>query len=231
MKALLAASAALLVGFTAPAWAAEQSQAIVPDPTLTPGAVRTTDVGEICSTPTSSLRHWDRARDNRILAEYGLPPGPHPDYEVDHLIPLCLGGSDADSNLWPEPRRSLEPEWNAERKDRLEATLCQAVCAGGLAARVRAKLREFEGETKPRQPPRTNDVLAEVRGELADMREELAAARSENPNAHWQTAPAETGRVMRRVNRRAAETLARAVLETDGSNDDDERGAGPRGDR
>ena len=101
----------------------------------------------------------------------------------------------------------------------------------GLAARVRAKLREFEGETKPRQPPRTNAMLAEVRGQLADMREELAAARSENPIAHWQTAPAETGRVMRRVNRRAAETLARAVLETDGSNDDDERGAGPRGDR
>jgi hypothetical protein len=104
------ATLALLVSLAAPAWAGEQAQAIVPDPTLTPGAVRTTDVAAICSTPTSSLRHWDRARDDRILAEYGLPAGPHPQFEIDHLVPLCLGGADSDSNLWPEPRRSLEPE-------------------------------------------------------------------------------------------------------------------------
>jgi hypothetical protein len=41
----------------------------------------------------SGLRHWSRARDDRIMAEYGLPTGPHSDYEVDHLIPLGLGGA------------------------------------------------------------------------------------------------------------------------------------------
>jgi hypothetical protein len=123
---ITATTAALLV--TAPAMA----QAIVPDPTLTPGAVRTTDVADICSTPTSSLRHWSRARDDHILAEYGLQPGPPPDYEVDHLVPLCLGGADDDANLWPEPRRSIEPEWPAERKDDLERRLCQMVCSGEL---------------------------------------------------------------------------------------------------
>jgi hypothetical protein len=66
------------------------------------------------------------------MAEYGLPPGPHPDYEVDHLIPLCLGGADDDRNLWPEPLRSIEPEWPAELKDDLEAGLCQLVCASEL---------------------------------------------------------------------------------------------------
>ena len=82
---------------------------IVPDPTLTPGAVRTTNVGEICSHGTRELRYWSRDRDDRIMAEYGLPPGPHPDFEIDHLVPLGIGGADSDSNLWPEPRRSLEP--------------------------------------------------------------------------------------------------------------------------
>ena len=62
------------------------SAAIVPDPTLTPGAVRTTDAAEICASGTRAMRHWSRERDDRIMAEYGLPPGPHPDYEVDHLI-------------------------------------------------------------------------------------------------------------------------------------------------
>jgi hypothetical protein len=72
------------------------------------------------------------ARRDDILTRYGLPPGTHPDYEIDHLIPLCLGGSDDPSNLWPEPRRSIEPEWNAEAKDRLERFMCDMVCSGEL---------------------------------------------------------------------------------------------------
>jgi hypothetical protein len=127
----MAARAALAL-LVAAAPAAAQDWAVIPDPTLTPGAVRTTDVGAICSTPTRELRHWSRDRDDRIMAEYGLPPGPHPRFEVDHLIPLSLGGADSDANLWPEPRRSIEPEWPAELKDDLEHRLCQMVCAGKL---------------------------------------------------------------------------------------------------
>jgi hypothetical protein len=111
------------------------AQTVVPDPTITPGAVRTIDVGEICSSGTRQLRHWGRARDDRIMSEYGLSPGPHPDWEIDHLIPLCLGGSDEDRNLWPQPRRSIERDWPAERKDDLEARLCQMVCEGQLDVR------------------------------------------------------------------------------------------------
>jgi hypothetical protein len=111
------------------------AQAIVPDPTLTPGAVRTTDVNEICSSGTRELRHWSRERDDWIMAEYGLSTGPHPDYEVDHLIPLGLGGADDDKNLWAEPRRSIEKEWPAEKKDELENRLRELVCAGQLDVR------------------------------------------------------------------------------------------------
>jgi hypothetical protein len=109
-----------------------QEAAIIPDPSITPGAVRTTNIDEICSIPTGTLRHWSRERDDHIMAEYGLPSGAHPRYEVDHSIPLCLGGADSDRNLWPQPRRSLEPVWNAERKDELEARMCSLVCAGAL---------------------------------------------------------------------------------------------------
>jgi hypothetical protein len=98
--------------------------AIVPDPTLTPGAVRTTNLGDVCALDTRELRHWSRERDDRILSEYGLPTGPLPNFEIDHLTPLCLGGADDDRDLWPQPRQSIEPEWYAERKDDLEARLC-----------------------------------------------------------------------------------------------------------
>jgi hypothetical protein len=112
-----------------PAWADSD---VLPDPGLTPGAVRTTNIGEVCGASTRELRHWSRERDDRIMAEYGLPGGAHPQYEVDHLIPLCLGGADDDRNLWPQERRSLEPIYNAEAKDRLEAKMCAMACAGAL---------------------------------------------------------------------------------------------------
>jgi hypothetical protein len=131
MKLYLAVLAFLIAALPA----AAQDWAIVPDPTITPGAVRTTDVGAICSTPTSELRHWNRERDDRILARYGLPTGPHSDFEIDHLVPLCLGGSDSDANLWPQPRRSIEREFPAELKDDLEHRLCEMVCAGELDVR------------------------------------------------------------------------------------------------
>jgi len=38
-------------------------------------------------------------RQDEILRQYELPPEDHPDYEIDHLVPLCLGGSDDPSNL------------------------------------------------------------------------------------------------------------------------------------
>jgi hypothetical protein len=153
MRSLLAVLA-LMAALAGPAWA---DSGILPDPTLTPGAVRSTDVSEICSTGTRELRHWDRERDDHIMAEYGLPSGPHPQYEVDHLVPLCLGGADRDANLWPEPRRSIEPIWNAERKDELEARMCSLVCSGQLdvveAQRAIADdwteaFRRFVGEPK-----------------------------------------------------------------------------------
>ena len=40
------------------------------------------------------------ARRDEILKRYGVPPGTHPNYEIDHLIPLCLGGSDDPPNLY-----------------------------------------------------------------------------------------------------------------------------------
>ena len=47
-------------------------------------------------------------------------------------MPLELGGSDDLSNLWPQPRPSIEPEWNAERKHELENALQVLVCGGEL---------------------------------------------------------------------------------------------------
>ena len=49
------------------------AQTVVPDPTLTPGVVRTVDVADICMHGTNQLRHATRERTERIMAEYDLP--------------------------------------------------------------------------------------------------------------------------------------------------------------
>jgi hypothetical protein len=90
------------------------------------------DLNTACGQSKAHRGSMSHARRDEILTRYGLPPGEHPDYEIDHLIPLCLGGSDDPSNLWPEPRRTIEPKWNAEAKDRLERLMCDMVCNGQL---------------------------------------------------------------------------------------------------
>jgi len=53
---------------------------------------------------------------------------------VDSTIPLAqeVVASDDPSNLWPQPRRSIEETWNAEAKDRLERLICNMVCDGEI---------------------------------------------------------------------------------------------------
>ena len=120
-KLLVALFAGVL--FVAPTFALE----VLPNLILTGGCVRRDghDQQLVCNATGGSMTS---ARRDEVLTRYGLPLGSHPDYEIDHLVPLCLGGADDPCNLWPQPRRSIEPKWNAEAKDRLERELCRLVC-------------------------------------------------------------------------------------------------------
>jgi hypothetical protein len=53
--------------------------------------------------------------------------------EIDHLIPLELGGSNARANLWPQ---RYDGAWNAARKDRLERRLHAMVCRGEISLKT-----------------------------------------------------------------------------------------------
>ena len=110
-----------------PAMAAE----VLPDPNKTGGSVEYNAPALVCGHSTEH-RHVTNAQRDEVLKLYGLPLGAHPDYEIDHLVPVCLGGGNDASNLWPQPRRSIEAKWNAEAKDRLETVLCNLVCDGLL---------------------------------------------------------------------------------------------------
>jgi hypothetical protein len=94
---------------------------------------------ELVCTPGYSkcIRNVPQAEKGAVYQSYSLA-GNHTGYcdvkqgcEVDHLISLELGGSNDETNLWPQPYQGTD--WNAHVKDQLENYLHAQVCAGNIA--------------------------------------------------------------------------------------------------
>jgi hypothetical protein len=66
----------------------------------------------------------------KLLREQGLAPSDAFRYELDHYVPLELGGHPRDlRNLWLQ---LWDGEWGAKTKDRLEVKMKTLVCSGRL---------------------------------------------------------------------------------------------------
>jgi hypothetical protein len=84
----------------------------LPDPLCTPGAINPTITAEVLRDPTfrtGTVRDQltSAARKQIVYVWYGITKPKHnvgPDQvcEIDHLVSLGLGGSDALANLWPQ---------------------------------------------------------------------------------------------------------------------------------
>lgn len=108
----------------------------LPDPACTPGAVfENITLEQICMPGyTKTARNVSAKLRKIIYAEYGISyPEPHGSYEVDHLIPLTIGGSNDEANLWPE---AADPVPGFKEKDVVEIYLHDEVCAGRVALGV-----------------------------------------------------------------------------------------------
>ena len=105
--------------------------ALLPDPVITPGAtVPSISAVRLCRPGyAAAARHLDGARKSMVYREYDARPRPGVCCEVDHLVSLELGGSNAIANLWPQP---YTPRPGAHQKDLLEDYLHREVCAGTL---------------------------------------------------------------------------------------------------
>ncbi len=103
---------------------------ILPDYSCTPGATMTVDLSIVCHTSTDTRRHVSRNLRVAVYREYGVsyPQGAGM-YEVDHLIPLELGGSNDINNLWLE---AAEPRPGFHEKDAYENYLHAQVCSGKM---------------------------------------------------------------------------------------------------
>lgn len=110
---------------------AQQPRPILPDPKLTPGDVFDVTAKDICvpgyAKKVRAVPSWLK---RKVYALYGITEYKTGDYEVDHLIPLSLGGSNSIRNLWPQSTRTSP--WNSYAKDALERKLHRLACAGEL---------------------------------------------------------------------------------------------------
>jgi hypothetical protein len=103
-----------------------QGSGMLPDNTKTPGATLAVTKKDTCVPGyTKTVRNVPISLKREVFAEYGIPWEKHTDYEVDHLISLVLGGSNAKINLWPQSYKTV---WNARVKDRLETKMGRMVC-------------------------------------------------------------------------------------------------------
>jgi hypothetical protein len=103
-----------------------------PDVTKTPGDIFSdVTATDVCrSGYSSSVRSVSVATKKAVYTEYGiLYPPDSGTYEVDHFIPLELGGSNDIKNLWPEP---ANPTPGFHQKDTVENYLHKQVCNGQM---------------------------------------------------------------------------------------------------
>ncbi len=136
----------------------------MPNRALTPGRAATTKKALVCQPRwVTAHRYVSPATTKKVFARYHLRDI-RGAYEVDHLIPVELGGSNDIRNLWPEPYAGVD---GARVKDRLEIRLRGLVCTGHLslvsaqkqiAANWKAAYRRYVGPLPSTAAPSGNDI-------------------------------------------------------------------------
>ena len=108
----------------------QDRQRYLPDPKLTPGDTTAVTKEEICGArPTALIDPIPVSVKSQVFARYGISTAGPSSYNIDHLVPAKLGGSNSIKNLWPQP---LSGEWNYALKNKLEKQLLKKVCRGEL---------------------------------------------------------------------------------------------------
>ena len=139
---------------------------LLPDLEATPGATLPVTINHLC-TPgyTKTVRHVTEEEKRHIYALYGAKVKPKVCCEVDHLIPLELGGSNDLTNLWPQP---YSPKPGAHEKDKVEGALHKEVCAGKMKLqkaqqRISTDWYELYKELLGSQPGSTSSTQVEIK--------------------------------------------------------------------
>jgi hypothetical protein len=133
------------------------TRGVLADRRCSPGAYYSRLTKAVICSPsyrTSSVRNVPQTEKYEVEREYGMASRLYGrSIEIDHIISLELGGSNAIANLFPEPGSGAA---SYHAKDRLENRLHSMVCSGsislsaarrGIAANWRLLYRRVFGRT------------------------------------------------------------------------------------
>lgn len=111
----------------------------LPDPNCTPGSIDTNVNQSNIETTVCALGYTSTIRPSQSytypikiqsITDYGYFDTNTADYELDHLIPLELSGSEKNiNNLWAEP---CFGNFNCHMKDKVENYLNEQVCSNKM---------------------------------------------------------------------------------------------------
>ncbi len=134
-----------------------------PQPSLTPGS--------LCTTPNSrrypeKIAYCDRNVESelkdQIVKKYDATFGyrinsiGRRNFKIDHYIPLCMGGSNAETNLWPQHPTVYEIT------DPIEPLLCNQMALGLMKQSEAIRLIKLV-KNDLRQAPRILQSLQELK--------------------------------------------------------------------
>ena len=106
------------------------AMAQLPNNYKTPGATVKASNAQICNADfAGTLKPVAGWQQNEALERYGVRPQGFAG-ELDHLIPVSLGGSNDPDNLWPF---HAQGEFTLDAKNALAAKLRDMVCAGKIS--------------------------------------------------------------------------------------------------
>lgn len=107
---------------------AQDRRSHLPNPKLTPGETLDLTANDLCDPRRDFGDNISITVKRQVMDRYGIGPT-QTGYNIDHLIPMKLGGSGSIKNLWPQP---ISGQWNHHRKNQLERRLHKMVCDGSL---------------------------------------------------------------------------------------------------
>jgi hypothetical protein len=125
----------VLLVFSLPGFA-RSNYPTTPDLQMTPGSYcdrpqsyRYSERVPCCERSVSSGRKRQIIEDYNKKLGYDIRSGDRQQFKIDHLIPLCAGGSNNDDNLWPQHESVYKVT------DELEGLICVKMSQGKLLQR------------------------------------------------------------------------------------------------
>ena len=108
-----------------------QVEEYLPDKDCTPGDIFPEATTEhICTSGyAQSVRSVSQKKKKKVYEMYGILKRSPGQYEIDHLVPLSLGGSNDIKNLWPQ---EVYIEFGTNEKDTISRQLRKLVCDGKM---------------------------------------------------------------------------------------------------